>query len=195
MNYVYAHYKSNTDEIFYIGIAKRKSRFTSKKSRNPHWHNIVNKHGFYHKIIHEFENIHDCYAAEVRLIKKYGRADIGAGPLVNMTDGGEGCINISIESRNKISAAIKGVIRSDEFKSNCRLRQTGKKHSDETKKRMSDSQKQIDKSYLVGMRLSDSTKDKISKSKRGVPIGLGKVLSASHKAAISKAMTNRNKTK
>jgi hypothetical protein len=47
--------------------------------------------------------------AEQELISKFGRRDLGLGPLLNLTDGGDGCYNPSSESRAKMSAARKGV--------------------------------------------------------------------------------------
>jgi len=47
----------------------------------------------------------------------------------------------------------------------------------ETRRRMSKSQ--------IGKKLSLDTRSKMSKSKKGVPIGIGKVLTAEHKKAIS----------
>lgn len=47
----------------------------------------------------------------------------------------------------------------------------------ETRKRMSKSQ--------LGKKLSPETKEKISKAKKGIPIGVGKVLTPEHRKAIS----------
>lgn len=72
-----------------------------------------------------------------------------------------------------------------------RKRMSGVLHSNDTKVKMSDAHKMVDKSYLIGRKLSDETRKKISDAKRGKPIGVGKKLSESHKAAISKAMRRR----
>lgn len=76
-----------------------------------------------------------------------------------------------------------------------RKRMTGIKHSDVTKKRMSESHKKIDKSFLRGKIVSEETKRKISESKKGKPVGVGKKLSEAHKLAISNSLKNRNKSK
>lgn len=91
MAVVYKHIRLDTDEVFYIGIGKDISRITSKKNRNPHWHNIVNKHGYISEVIYEGITYEAAKNHEVQLIAKYGRRDCNKGPLVNMTRGGEGC--------------------------------------------------------------------------------------------------------
>jgi hypothetical protein len=45
---------------------------------------------------------------EITLIKHYGRSDLGLGSLVNMTDGGDGAFNPSIEVREKLRQAKMG---------------------------------------------------------------------------------------
>lgn len=144
--YVYLHINPITYEPFYIGkgggLTKRKeSRAFSIQNRNKHWTNIVNKYGF--DVIFLENNLEEIEAFELEKywIKRIGRKDKGLGTLVNYTDGGEGTsgrIN-SIETNKKIGMANKGKIRSDKVKQNLIIRQTGSKHSDETKKKMSKS--------------------------------------------------------
>ena len=47
-------------------------------------------------------------AEEVRLIAAIGRHDLGRGPLTNQTDGGEGAVNLSEESRLRRLATLGG---------------------------------------------------------------------------------------
>jgi hypothetical protein len=50
-----------------------------------------------------------AFLAEVELIAKYGRKDLGKGTLYNMTDGGEGCAGLvhTMETKRKRSIAVK----------------------------------------------------------------------------------------
>ena len=123
--FVYSHLKPN-GEVFYIGIGKTEKRAYSIRNRNKHWHNIVNKYGYSVEIVTTCKSWEEACEIEKYLIKFYGRKDLGLGTLVNMTDGGEGVVNkvVSKETREKLSLA-----------------QIGKKHSEETKKRMSETHK------------------------------------------------------
>jgi hypothetical protein len=62
---------------------------------------IAYKHGFDYEIL--YENLDEClaFALEVMLIKQWGRADQKRGPLVNMTDGGEGTIGYVTKESSK----------------------------------------------------------------------------------------------
>lgn len=87
--YVYAHKKKTTGVIFYIGKGSA-DRAWSKSGRSKIWHNTVNKHGLIVEILEC--NLQEWWAFELEknLIALYGRLTDKAGPLVNLTDGGEG---------------------------------------------------------------------------------------------------------
>lgn len=47
---------------------------------------------------------------ERQIIAQYGRVDLGTGILTNMTDGGDGAVNLSKETRRRMSLAKVGTI-------------------------------------------------------------------------------------
>ena len=46
------------------------------------------------KIVRRFVLEADAFAYEIKLIAKYGRRDLGLGPLCNLTDGGDGLLEV-----------------------------------------------------------------------------------------------------
>jgi hypothetical protein len=110
MNYfVYLHIKASNNQPFYIGKGKG-NRYKDSYKRSKYWFNVVNKHGFIPLILHD--NLSDEKAIELEkyYISKFGRKDLGLGPLVNMTDGGDGSSNkvITDEFRKKCSDRMNG---------------------------------------------------------------------------------------
>jgi hypothetical protein len=131
MAYVYKHIRLDTNEVFYIGIGKNKSRAYSKTHRNEYWHSIVNKAGYSIEIIEDGITWQEAVLKEIELIEYYGRKDKGIGTLVNMTNGGDGAVGLihSEESKKKRSDSAKGKKR--------------KPHSEEAKKKMSETRKAL----------------------------------------------------
>jgi hypothetical protein len=129
-NCIYFHYNPVKQEIFYVGIGNEK-RPHSKQNRNNHWHNIVNKYGYNIIIVEKNLSWEEAVEKEKFYIKLIGRKDLKLGPLVNMTDGGEGNQNIIItkESNIKRSLAIKGRPQPNRGKKR-------KGHTEETKEKM-----------------------------------------------------------
>jgi hypothetical protein len=161
MAYVYRHIRLDNNQPFYIGISnnnKSYSRAYQKRSRNKHWHNIVNNTQYKVEIILDDLSFEDACLKEIEFIKLYGRKDKNNGTLVNWTDGGQGTLGwrhkigcwkdkkLSKETCDKISKAAKlRVKEKNPF--------YGKKHSETTKEK-------IRKSKL-NSKLSDETKLKI----------------------------------
>ena len=161
MAVVYRHRRLDTNEIFYVGIGKRKTRAYSKSSRNKMWMDITNKTEYSIEILAEDLELEDAKELEIFLIQEYGRKILGTGKLVNITDGGDYSNTnqgkkFSYEHKQKISQAHKGKLISEETKK--RISESKQNKSDEEKK-------------AIGL--------KISKSKEG------STLTESHKLKIS----------
>jgi len=198
MAYVYEHIRLDTNEIFYIGIGDdlNYNRAYQRKSRNKHWINIVNNTKYSVNIIFDNLSWKDACLNEIELIKKYGRKDLNTGVLVNMTDGGDGLHNPSIETRTKIRKSFSGKtrveiygfekaneitekirkknigkVRSIKFKSEQSKRFEGEKNPMYGKKQSNDFIEIRRKRWVDDNPnkngLSDEHKNKISKSKKG----------------------------
>lgn len=157
--YVYQHRRKDTGEVFYIGKGCRSTsdRSVSIKGRNRHWHNVVNKHGYSVEIICDGLDERTAFELETWLISYHGRLDVGTGPLVNMTDGGEGESGrvFSLATRAKISAA--NINRSRDLIA--RIADATRNPSAETRARMG--------SKNLGRMLSEDHRAKISAGLEG----------------------------
>lgn len=107
--YVYAHIRTDTNEIFYIGIGSTSNykRAYSIYDRNRFWKRIVNKSSFTVKILFNSLSWTKACKKEIRFIKLIGRRDLQLGSLVNLTDGGEGSNNMSLKGRKGVSNSLK----------------------------------------------------------------------------------------
>jgi hypothetical protein len=150
MAIVYIHRKKNIQDpfsnVFYVGISKNYRRPTIKYKRNSMWNRIVKKHGYIIEVTHENICWEEACAIERYLIDFYGRRDLELGNLANMTDGGDGVVNfIRSEKLNKEhSLRMSGENNPMYGKSAQKGRKgffTGGKHTEETKKRISESLK------------------------------------------------------
>lgn len=103
MPIVYCHKIKDSNQVFYVGIGKEISRAYEIDNRNKYWHHIVDKYGYEIEITHTDVIWEEACSIEKYLISFYGRKDLNEGPLVNMTDGGDGIPNPSPESKKKIS--------------------------------------------------------------------------------------------
>lgn len=150
--YIYRHTTLDTNEVFYIGIGKvsnrrlkskvRKSYFErayNKTKRNAFWKKVEEKHGHYVEILSENLDENFVRELEVLLIAYYGRRDLNLGTLVNLTDGGEGFLNLikTEEHKRKIGEALKGRVMSESCRLVLSLSNKGIKRSEESKKHLS----------------------------------------------------------
>lgn len=137
MAYLYRHIRKDLNQPFYIGIGSdaNYNRAFDKHKRNSIWKRIVSKTEYEVEIMLDELSWEEVCKKEIEFIRFYGRKDNGTGILSNMTDGGEGSLNIVIskEARKAISERTSG-IRNHNF---------GKKMSDEMKARISAKKKGI----------------------------------------------------
>lgn len=164
--YVYV-YEDEMNRPIYIGKGRGKRyrdhlRIAKNRTKPHPFYNKLKKMirlGFkpqFHKIKENLTPEEAC-ALEIKIIRKIGRKDLGTGTLLNMSDGGEGLLNMS--------PVHKEIIRK---------RHTGKVNSPETIKKMSDSKKNIPKTLehrkhlsdaLMGKPLSQITREKLKNTR------------------------------
>ena len=139
--YTYAYLRSKDSKTakagtpYYIGKGKNNRAFTKHKGIS-----IPNDKS---KIIFLETNLSNigALALERRMIRWFGRKDIGTGILLNRTDGGDGGNGMSRspcspETKLKISITETGKKESDETKLLKSISRTGLKHSTETLAKM-----------------------------------------------------------
>lgn len=125
MAVLYRHIRLDKNIPFYVGIGDSEKRAYNKINRTKIWKNIAKK-GYEVEILFEDLTWEQAIEKEKEFIALYGRRDLGLGPLINLTDGGEGTI---------------GYRHSDEVKEKCRLASSGvngvwygKKRPDQSKR-------------------------------------------------------------
>lgn len=91
MAVLYRHIRLDKNEPFYIGIGADVKRAYSKHGRSKYWGRVA-KLGYEVDILMEDLSWEKACEKEVEFIALYGRADLGQGPLVNMTNGGDGAL-------------------------------------------------------------------------------------------------------
>lgn len=154
--YVYIYYDVDGTPI-YVGIGSRMARWREHWKRDTHLGRLLHKRerdlgiSLYPEFI-EAGSFEDAKLGEVLYIWCFGRKDLGLGPLLNGTDGGDGLTNPSSETRSKIAATRKGVPRSAETTAKMSAARKGVPlgpQSAEHKARISAAQKGIPKSAEV----------------------------------------------
>lgn len=120
MAYVYRHIRLDKNVPFYIGIGSdntyKRAFEKTKEKRSVFWNNIVNKTNYEVEILMDNLTWEQACEKEKEFISMYGRNDLGKGTLVNMTDGGDGVINLNKDIRASISQHLKGKKQSEATK-------------------------------------------------------------------------------
>ena len=140
--------------------AKARHHDRSKLGFNTYFYNSIRKHGideFIWEVIYKGISDKDIREKEISFIRQYNCRDTTKG--YNMTDGGDGSSGIICKdsTRKLISANNKGEKNVCYGKFGNNHPAYGNKHSDETKKKISEAHK--------GKPKSDETKVKISKAR------------------------------
>ena len=147
--YVYLHIRLDSGEPFYVGRGKG-YRAKQKHSRGHYWRNIVNKHGYDIIYLEENKTFEESNELEIYWISRIGRFDLGLGPLVNLTNGGDGTVGFKFSEETKILFSKQ---------------RKGKKFSEEVRKNMSKSR--IGNTNSKGRKLSEEHKRKIGEASKG----------------------------
>jgi len=154
---VYFHINPLKNEVFYVGIGNLKRPY-KKSSRSVYWKNTTKKYGYIIDIVHTNLSWKEACTKEKFYIKFIGRKDLNLGPLVNLTDGGDGIKNLSQESRKKISDSGKGKIISIKQRKLISIGNKGKKQSIESIAKR--------RNAMIGKICTNETKLKISNSNK-----------------------------
>lgn len=158
--YIYLHHRLDTGEVFYVGKGTRTNnkqygRAYSRHTRSKLWTSVAAKAGYSVAIIADFFDEADAFCLERQLISQHGRRHLVAGPLVNMTDGGEG---------------MSGHVPSAQTKAKRRSSMIGRILSQITRDRISASLRG-EKHPLFGKTRSAETRRRQAASGKGIRLG------------------------
>lgn len=139
MAIVYLHKRKLDGVVFYVGVGNKEKRAYDKNRRGKFWKDYTSKHDYIVEIIHRDITLSEAFEIEKSLIAKYGRRDLGRGPLVNQTDGGySGSLNFSTETIEKMRHCKLGKKLTEEHKKKISESGKGRVYSEETKKLLSE---------------------------------------------------------
>jgi len=162
----------------YVGITKfsLEERFLQHTKKGFLLTEAIQKYGeqkFSIELIEEVESAERAYELEIFYIKEY---DTKAPHGYNLTDGGDGIFGWEVTEQYRQECSV----RTKQLHMGKKVGMYGKKHSEETKKKMSAASKGKEKPWLVGRKVSEETKEKLRH------LNVGRKVSLDTKRKISK---------
>jgi hypothetical protein len=155
-NCVYFHINVDKNIIFNVGIGNSKRPY-SKHNRNKWWHNFVKKYDYNVIIVHTNLSWNEACELEKKYIAQIGRKDLKLGTLLNLTNGGDGGDTSS--GKKHSNKTKKKMSESHLGEKNAFY---GKKHSKKSIKKIVEKRK-----FQIIKKHSDKTKKKLSKIRKG----------------------------
>ena len=142
MKYLYLHLRKDNKTPFYVGVGDVKRPYNFNV-RNDIWKNEHKKHGCEVIIIEKSNDYSYLYNREIELIKHYGRIINNSGVLSNISTGGMGSCGVkySAEEIEKRRLRMLNYVPSEQTRIKMSLARKGKKLSEETRKKISESHK------------------------------------------------------
>ncbi len=128
MAIVYRHRRLDKNEVFYVGIGKKEARAFDMVNRNHIWKGIKSRSEVDVEIVASDLSWELACELEQLMIAEYGRIDLHTGSLANLTYGGEGSLGVK-QSQESIAKRV--------------AKNTGRKNTEETKRKMSEARKGI----------------------------------------------------
>jgi hypothetical protein len=153
--YLYRHIRLDKNEPFYIGIGSKSKRdhpnirseyrraYETDRKESSIWNNIVSKTEYKVEIVYESNDYDFIKNKEIEFISLYGRLNQNTGCLANMTNGGDGTVGYII-SKEKIENHRILMTGRSQGKEQIQKRIESRKgyvHSEETKRKISESHK------------------------------------------------------
>ena len=83
---LYVHRRGDNGKVFYVGMGTP-DRPYAKTGRNPHWKNVVKKHGYEIVILMTGLTLEEACELEIQMIAKY--RELNSDIMTNICDGGQ----------------------------------------------------------------------------------------------------------